>query len=536
MALAAVLAASILAQPAPPSEAGPAANDIRETPRGALLGYLNACRDGDYRRAASFLNVRGAQRRSGSPEDLAQRLKQILDRKLSKDPNTVSNVPEGDLTDGLEPNLELIGSIRHADRNLDLLLERVQLSEAGQVWLISSNTVSLIPLVHADLGNNAIEQYLPEWLLRRGVFDTSLWQWIALLLLTLVALLFGHVLARTVIRALRPLVQRTQSELDDRLIESVRRPMQLLIALSAYRAGIVWIAPSYLLRTLLGRILTGVIYLSIAWVFVRLVDVVTAKLVAAMSGRQKMSVASIMPLARRTIKAIAVLIAILATLSSWGYDTTALLAGLGVGGLAVALAAQKTLENLFGGVAITSDKPIMVGDFCKYGDKIGTVEDIGLRSTRIRTLDRTVVTVPNAEFSSLQIENFGRRDKMSFRPVLQLRRDTTPQQLRALLPRLQQLMVGDPLIERMPRVRLLAIGPQSLDVEIFSYVLTPDYDEFLLKQEELLLRFLEIIAEEGTGLAIPMQLNVLSRAAQKREPAPLERIRNEGPASPDRPI
>jgi MscS family membrane protein len=266
-----------------------------------------------------------------------------------------------------------------------------------------------------------------------------------------------------------------------------------------------------MLRTYLSRILTGVIYLSIAWVIVRLIDVITSKLVAAMSGRQKASVASIMPLTRRTLKALAVLIAVLATLSSWGYDTTALLAGLGVGGLAVALAAQKTLENLFGGVAVTSDKPILVGDFCRYGDKVGTVEDIGLRSTRIRTLDRTVVTVPNAEFSALQIENFGRRDKMSFRPVLQLRKDTTPRQLRAVLPRLRQLLLDDPQIERTPRVRLLAIGPNSIDVEIFSYVLTADYDAFLLKQEQLLLGMLDIIEDEGAALAVPMQLTVLSR-------------------------
>jgi MscS family membrane protein len=502
------------AQPQTP-EPNPASKDIRETPRGALLGYLDACRDGDYRRAASFLNIRKEQRRSGTPEELALKLKQVLDRKLSQDPNSISNVPEGDLTDGLESNLELFGIIKHGDRNVDLLLERVPIPEIGQIWLISSNTISLIPLVHEGIGINPIERYLPDWMSRRKVFDTALWQWFALLLLTVVALVLGNVLARTIIRSLRPLVRRTQTGLDDLLIESIRLPMQVLIALAAYRAGIVWIAPSYLLRTYLGRLLTGVIYLSIAWVLVRLVDVITTKLLSAMSGRQKTSVASIMPLTRRTLKVVAVVIAILATLSSWGYDTTALLAGLGVGGLAIALAAQKTLENLFGGVAVTTDKPVLVGDFCKYGDKIGTVEDIGLRSTRIRTLDRTVVTVPNAEFSSLQIENFGRRDKMSFRPILQLRRDTTPQQLRALLPKLRQLLIDHPLIERTPRVRLLAISPQSLDVEIFSYVLTADYDEFLLKQEELLLALLEIIADEGAALAIPMQLTMVSRNSSR---------------------
>ena len=506
------------AQPPTPAQAKPATNDVRETPRGALLGYLEACRQDDYRRAASFLNIRKERRRSDTPEALALQLKQILDRKLLQDLSAISNTPEGDLTDGLEPQFELIGTVKQEDQNVDLLLERVPLPEVGDVWLVSASTVSLIPILHSDIRSNPVEKYLPEWMLRESAFDTALWQWFALLLLTLLALLFGHVLARVLIRSLRPLIRRTQTELDEELIESIQRPMQLLIALSAYRAGIVWIAPSYLLRTYLGRMLMGFIYLAIAWVFVSLVDVVTKKLLAAMSGRQRTTVASIMPLTRRTLKVLAIGMAILATLSSWGYDTTALLAGLGVGGLAVALAAQKTIENLFGGIAVTTDKPVLVGDFCKYGDKVGIVEDIGLRSTRIRTLDRTVVTVPNAEFSSLQIENFGRRDKMWFHPILQLRRDTTPEQLQSLLPKMQKLLMDHPKIERTPRVRFLAIGPQSLDVEIFSYVLTPNYDEFLVVQEELLIRLLDLIAQEGTGLAVPTQLTVLSRDPLRPDP------------------
>ena len=234
--MAAVAAGLGNAQP-PTSEPGPASKDIRETPRGALLGYLDACRDGDYRRAASFLNIRREQRRSGTPEELALKLKQVLDRKLSQDPNSISNVPEGDLTDGLESNLDSFGIIKHGDRNVDLLLERVQIPEIGQIWLISSNTISLIPLVHEGIGINPVERYLPDWMSRRKVFDTALWQWFALVLLTVIALLLGNVIARTIIRSLRPLVRRTQTGLDDLLIESIRLPMQVLIALAAYRAG-----------------------------------------------------------------------------------------------------------------------------------------------------------------------------------------------------------------------------------------------------------------------------------------------------------
>ena len=513
LSVGALLATFAVAQTEPPPEAKPLPNDPRVTPRGALLGYLNASRASDFRRAGAFLNVRREHRKTGAPEDLARELKQIFDREISQDPARVSDQPEGDLTDGLEPHLELFGTIRRGGREIDLLLERVDLPEIGQIWLISSGTVSLIPTLHAEVaeGTGAIEQYLPGWLLQESAFDTRLWQWLALALLTIVALVLGDILARIVIRALQPLVRRTQTDLDDHLILSIRRPLQLLIALMAYRAGIVWIAPSYLLRTYLGRILTSIIYLAIAWVIVRLIDVASTKLVAAMSGRQKTSAASIMPLARRTLKALAVVLAVLATLNSWGYNTTALLAGLGVGGLAVALAAQKTIENLFGGVAITTDKPVLVGDFCKYGDKLGTVEDIGLRSTRIRTLDRTVVTIPNAEFSSLHIENYGRRDKMSFRPILPLRRDTSPSQVRALLPRLRKLLAEHPKIEPGARVRFIAIGSQSLDLEIFSYFLTSDHNEFLGLQEEFLLQLLDTVADEGAELALPTQVNVLKR-------------------------
>jgi MscS family membrane protein len=510
------MAALWLAIQAAAQTGDPARKDVRDTTRGAFLGFVQATAEGDYRRASSFLNIRPEHRRRGAPDELARDLQEIFNRKLAQDPGRLSAAPEGDLTDGLEANLELLGTVRQRDRNVDLLLERV-----NGIWLISSATVSLIPALHADIGANPIERHLPAWLLREGAFDTALWQWLALALLTILALAMGHFLARALIRALRPLVRRTQTELDDRLIGAISPPLQLLIALALYRIGIAWIAPSYLLRTYLARILTGLIYLAIAWVLVRFIDVATAKLLAAMSGRQRTSAASVMPLARRTLKVLAVVIAILATLSSWGYDTTALLAGLGVGGLAVALAAQKTIENLFGGVAVTSDKPVLVGDFCRYGDKSGTVEDIGLRSTRIRTLDRTVVTVPNAEFSSLQIENFARRDKIWFHPILQLRKDATPAQIRGILARLRELLQGHDKIEAKPRVRFLAVTPHSFDVEINSYVVTAEFDEFLAIQEDLLLRILEIVSEEGTALAVPTQLNVLTR----------DRIRSASPST-----
>ena len=141
-----------------------------------------------------------------------------------------------------------------------------------------------------------------------------------------------------------------------------------------------------------------------------IVDTSIRRLRTVLESRRQAFSYSVLPLASRFLKITILLVTIAAILSAWGYDTTTILAGLGVGGLAIALAAQKTIENLFGGVAVITDRPVAVGDFCKFGDLVGTVEDVGLRSTRIRTLGRTVVTVPNAEYSTMTLENFSKRE------------------------------------------------------------------------------------------------------------------------------
>ena len=181
------------------------------------------------------------------------------------------------------------------------------------------------------------------------------------------------------------------------------------------------------------------------------------------------------------------------------------MAGLGVGGLAVALAAQKTIENLFGGISVIGDRPVLVGDFCRFGNRIGTVMHIGLRSTRIRTLDRTMVSVPNGQFSAMELENFSARDKIWFHQTLSLRRDTTSDQLRRVLSSVRDILEQNPKVETgdIP-VRFTGIGTYSLDVEVFAYVLTSDFDVFLGIQQELLLELMRAVERAGTGLAVPL--------------------------------
>jgi MscS family membrane protein len=220
----------------------------------------------------------------------------------------------------------------------------------------------------------------------------------------------------------------------------------------------------------------------------------------------------------RVIRILIFLVAALLILASWGYNTNAILAGLGVGGLAVALAAQKTIENLFGAVALVSDRPVLVGDFCQFGTQTGTVEDIGLRSTRIRTNDRTLVTIPNSSFSTMTIENFSRRDQIWFHPTLRLRRDTSSDKVREMITAITHILGSTPLVQlaEVP-IRFTKITDYSLDLEIFAYVATPNFDEYLKVQTVLLLKMMEASEQHGVGFAVPIAESV---TVNPPEPSP----------------
>jgi len=213
---------------------------------------------------------------------------------------------------------------------------------------------------------------------------------------------------------------------------------------------------------------------------------------------------SLVPLGRRSVKVVVVSLAALAALQNVGFNVTGVIAGLGVGGLAVALAAQKTLENLFGGMSIIADAPVRIGDYCRFGDSTGTVEDIGLRSVRLRTPERTVITVPNGVFAGLQIENYAARDRMLFSTKLALKPDVPLERLRALAGDLHALLVRHPDVDPQPaRVRLVNVTASALELELFAYVRTGDVDRFYAVREELLLALVEHLGPLRAGAPQP---------------------------------
>ena len=195
-----------------------------------------------------------------------------------------------------------------------------------------------------------------------------------------------------------------------------------------------------------------------------------------------------------------------------GLPVFSVLAGLGIGGLAVALAIRPTLENLIGGIILYTDQPVRVGDFCTFGDKSGTIEAIGVRSTKIRALDRTIITVPNASLADMQLVNYARCDQMLIQTTLSLRYETSADEMRYVLVGLREMLHAHPRIDPgTVRVRFAGYGDSSLDIGVRIYARTDDWNEYFAIQEDVLLRMKDIVEGAGTGFAFPSQTLYLAR-------------------------
>lgn len=501
----------------------PAATDPlkRTTPRDAIYNFLEACHAQNYALAAQYLDLSGMSARVRSTEgpDLAKELGTLLDRNPNFEVGHLSNSPEGDTTDGFTPGLDNLASFEAGEVPIVLQMHRVT-QQNLQVWLVTPASVARIPELSALSEESPIEKKLPAPLVRIHFIGTPIWVWIALVLLAMVLSALSELLSRGFIALLKPFTKHYAKSFHVQRLEALKEPIRLLIVVVVFRACLVLFPTSALSRDYILKLLVLLFVLGAAALAMRIVDVISDQIISRLNPRERALSYSILPLTIRFIKIIVFCIGVLWVLAAWGYNTNAILAGIGVGGLAVALAAQKTIENLFGGVSLIIDRPVLVGDFCQFGGQLGTVEDIGLRSTRIRTLDRTVVTVPNSQFSTMTLENYSKRERMWFHPTLGLSRTTTPEQVQQMMDDITRILQEHKLVDAsgVP-VRFTKIGDQSLNLEIFSYVLTADGNEFLRVQTELLLEFLKAAAERNVSfsvpiseaLAIPYDVNVLSR-------------------------
>jgi MscS family membrane protein len=376
----------------------------------------------------------------------------------------------------------------------------------------------------------AFEKNLPAPLRRVLFLDVRVWQSIALPLLLAIAVLLAWLATAITRRVLRPTVNRSESTLDDSLLLAVRSPLLLALTVLFFAAGLPVLALAEPVEAFVHGLLKGLGVVALSWVALRLIDVVGEVLARRLEREGRRRAAAIIPLGRRAAKIFLSVIAVVMLLQNVGLNVTGLVAGLGVGGIAVALAAQKTLENVFGGVSVITDQPVRVGDLCRFRDgATGTIEAIGMRSTRIRTPERTLVSIPNADFAQRELENLSLRDRFRLYAVVGLGYETGAAELRRVLAALRQLVSSHPLVSpEALSIRFIGFGPSALNVEISAYVLTTSPEEFAAVREDLFLRALDAITDAGAALALPTQRIYVAGDADR--PA-----RSGGPPAPAEP-
>ena len=489
--------------PAPPQATDPLE---RTTPRGSLSAFIQAVDDEDYVLASRYLQVSESQRRSAEP--LARDLKALMDRYFSEAITSISDSPDGALDDGLPIDRERVGPLDINDTKTDITLVRVTDPQAGKVWLISSETLALVPALNRSVARTWIERVSPSALLNRELFGISLAHWIVLV----ATLVIPFVLLALLAAGLMFVVRRTVPDMGRRYdldvwYAATRWPAITVVVLVVQLTMLRFLGYPLAFRITYAHIALIAAVIAMAWLLRRILTLGFARARNMVWGKDRTSTQSLMLLGERLLKMLVVVVAILAILSIAGVNTKTALAGIGIGGVALALGAQKTVENFLGGVFLLSDRVLAVGDTCSISNRVGTVEDITLRSVRLRTVDQTLVSVPAGVLAQAGIENFASRQKIPVQTTLRLRYGTSTRQLRQILDGVRELLARSPKIEQASaRIRLINFGERALELELFAYMLTADFAEFLGLREGLLLEIASIVEAAGTAFAQPTEL------------------------------
>ena len=472
----------------------------RGTPRRSGEGFIRATDISDYETAAEYLdlrNIRGpAKELSG--EQLARRLEVIIQRAEWTDVADLVDHPAGRGNDGLPDYRDSIGRVLHRGNEVQLLMQRVPRGDGEFIWKISNSTVSQIPALYESYGYPGPIEELRRLLPKVTIMGFALFKWVTALAVAAAAYCLVF-LSALVIRQF----------MGDPDLPTHRQIFRFLIV--PFGAWAVILA----MNTTAGALGRGVTAESISrtspvpiiitvWAMFAALNLFRDLYVKRLQDTDRFGAGVLATPVGNAIKLLVLAAAILIYLDQLGINITTVLAGLGVGGIAVALALQKPMEDVFGAITLYSQQPVRVGDFCRFGEITGTIEEIGLRTTRVRTLANTLIAVPNSKLANESIDNISARKKILYWPRLRLSYDTPPTQIRELLESIRQLLRDhDRVLADTLRVRFVEIADDSLQIEIFAHIDTTVWVEFLEITEELNLRILEVVAEAGTSLSLP---------------------------------
>jgi MscS family membrane protein len=477
----------------------------RGSPRETYTGLLEASREGRFDVAAHFLDLSDVEeaRQRAEGARLARRLMFVLMKALWLDPVAISDRPTGTPQVDVAENEELLGTVRLLRGEAEVVLSS-RLDDAGDpLWTFSPRTVESIDAMYAVHGLGWIGDRLPVEFFTIAFSGLQLWQWAVLLLAVVVGWVISRPVGRWIGRLACYVSRRTEVGWDDVVASSLNGPASFLLW-----AGLLLLASRLAGLNPEARAVAGVVWkllslLGIGWFLVRMVDGFVDHARRATEGADQVGV-GFLPVISRFAKSFVALLIFLGVLDVIGVNVFGMVAGLGLAGAAIAFAAQKTLENLFGTVTIAGDKPFKVGDVVAIGGDLGTVEDVGLRSIRLRTLARTLVTLPNGVVVGGRVENLSARERIHYSQVIGLVYSTTRAQLELVIDEIKRALIAHPQVyQEQMRVRFKGFSASSLDVEVVCWVTTTDFHQYTAVAEQLNFAILGIVEAAGTSIAFP---------------------------------
>jgi MscS family membrane protein len=502
---------AVTAQTKPPEPAKPVDPLGRTNPRSTVLGFLQAAQSAQPDSAAQYFQA-SRSRRPADDQKIVHELKALMDRAFVGNINRITDLPEGTPQEGLSAAQERVGKVEVNDESVDLILTRVTDPVYGPIWVFSNETIAQLQELSGQLEAQQVETKLPQVLVRNVFLGLPLWQWIAILLLIPIATGAAWLFIQLV-RAVRAIFSSIRGrKLDYKFGSAAFGPSLLIIATVLHAVGMRFVGLPLLARHYYGQAILVFFLIGLTWLTVRIIEWSGERLRYRAISAGRAGVGSLMLLLQRMVKVVVIFAGAVLVLNTVGFNLTTVLAGVGIGGIAVAFAAQKTLENLFGGVSVLGDEAIRVGDVCRFGATVGTIEDIGLRSTRVRTVERVELSIPNGSLATMNIENLSQRDKFLFNNTIGLRGDSTRDQLLFCLAEIRKLLYAHPKIEADgARIRLVGFGVSSFDLEIFCYIKTTNAAEFIAIREDILLRIMGIVESSGTSFANPARTVYFTR-------------------------
>jgi MscS family membrane protein len=488
----------------------------RDNPRGCVLGFLKAAQDERYSLATQYFEppARRVRLNQDEEDELAEQLLTLLNQKFTGPLDFISRDPQGRLDDGLPEDQEKVSGVLGTSGEFPIYLIRRDDEQGHKLWYFSRATLQQVPEAYEALQFPQFEKQIPKTLVEHRWLAMPLWQWLALLVFIPLCLFAGRLLAYILEFCYR--AYRKARHLPVLAADGFSKmgPLALTFAVLLHYSFISYIGTSLLYRLYYRRVIWIFLAFVFCWLLARITRAISERIGASFTSRGMLAERSIVSLLRRFVEVIIFLFVGLLVLHSLGFDVSTALAGVGIGGLALGLGAQKTFENLFGGVSVLFDKVIQVGDPCKINNQVGTVEDIGLRSTRLRTTERTLLTIPNGTMATATIENLRFRDKFLCQQTIKLRYDLSPGHIRFVLSQIRQIFLDDPKVEdSTSRVQFVKFGDFALEMEIYLYILEPEYATYLKSQEALFLKIMDTLEKYGVVVALPTQTSIVTQDA-----------------------